>query len=197
AIKAPPRPTFNSSRTPDLSLLHNNGVARPRIVVSMVQTQAQPQHPAQKSQRQKAGEILADFPDLPQRERHRAAGKPALARRSVRALVAAMIIIAFAGMLLATHFYVSRRRGQSGQQQSSGSTSLVGREGKTTRDANLRPEPTMSKNPVGIAEQGSRVKVLDVNNDWYEVQVIEHGRDKINPDSLDRGWVHKSSLVFN
>jgi serine/threonine protein kinase len=192
--KAPPRPTFNSSQTPDLSRLHNNGVARPRIVVSMVKAQAE----AQPKARQNAAEILADFADVPQQQRHRAANKPALARRGWRALVAAMIIIAFAGMLLATHFYVSRRRAQATAGQQSGNPpSLVGREGKTTTDVNLRPEPNTNNYPVGLAEQNSRVRVLNVSNSWYEVQVIEHGRDKMNPDSLDRGWVHRRFLDFN
>lgn len=194
ATVAPPRPTFNTSRVLDLSQLHNNGAARPRIVVSM--GQAKPEAPPQ-TQRQKAGEILADFPDVAQKDRQRAAGRPALAKRGLRALVVAMIIIAFAGMLLATHFYVSRRRGQNTTQQANGSPSLVGREGKTTTDVNLRSGPNRNSASLGVAEQGSRVRVLNVSNSWYEVQVIEHGRVKINTDLVEQGWIHKNFLEFN
>ncbi|HEX8493260.1 MAG TPA: serine/threonine protein kinase [Pyrinomonadaceae bacterium] len=195
ATIAPPRPTFNTSRALDLSQLHDNGAAaRPRIVVSMVQAKAEAPQP---KQRQKAGEILADFPDVSQRERNRAAGNPPLAKRGLRALVAAMIIIAFAGMLLATHFYVSRRRAQNNPPQANGSPSLVGREGTTTTDVNLRSEPNKNSASLGVAAQNSRVRVLRVNNSWYEVQVIEHGRDNMNPDFPERGWIHKNFLEFN
>jgi hypothetical protein len=133
------------------------------------------------------------------KNRERAAPvKPALAGRGMRALVAAMIIVAFAGMLLATHYFVSKQRGQNNQQQSANNaSSFVGREGRTTTDVNLRPDPSTSNTPVGLAEGNSRVRVLSISNNWYEVQVIEHGRDKINPDSPDRGWIHKRFLEFN
>jgi serine/threonine protein kinase len=198
-MKAPPRPTFNTSQTPDLSKLHsNNGVTRPRIVVSMAQRKPDALPPSHQSAKPKAKEILADFADVPEHSRQRVPQRPALARRGWRALVAAMIIIAFAGMLLATHFYVRSRRAQTPTPQQGGnSPSPVGREGKTTTDVNLRPEPNTNNNPVGLAEQNSRVRVLNVSNSWYEVQVIQHGRDKMDPDSLDRGWVHRRFLDFN
>jgi hypothetical protein len=148
-------------------------------------------------QRPNAKEILRELPDAPARERQREAGKPAMAGRGLRALVAALIIIAFAGMLLATHYMVSKRRAQSVAQQPAAPPSMVGREGKTTTDVNLRPEPNTNNDPVGMAEQGSRVRVLNVNNNWYEIQVIEHGRDKINSDSLDRGWIHRRFIDLN
>jgi serine/threonine protein kinase len=199
ATKAPPRPTFNTSRALDFSQLHNNGAAaRPRIVVQMAEKKAESQPQAQTKARQRAEEVLAGLPDAPQKDRNRPAGKPALAGRGLRALVAAMIIMAFAGMLLATHYYVSKRRAQNNAQQAGGNNPVaVGREGKTTTDVNLRPEPNTSREAVGLAEQGSRVRILNVNNNWYEVQVIEHGRVKINPDTLDRGWIHKRFLDIN
>jgi serine/threonine protein kinase len=198
ATKVPPRPVFNTSQALDLSKLHHNGVARPRIVVSMASTKpAAPQRDLLKT-RPNAREILTALPDAPSKDRHRAGTKPALAGRGLRALVAAGIILAFAGMLLATHYFVSKRRAQNSQQQQPATpVSMVGREATTVTDVNLRPDPSTGNNPVGLAEQGSRVRVLSVNNNWYEVQVIEHGRDKINEDSLDRGWIHKRFLNFN
>lgn len=197
ATKAPPRPTFNSSQIPDLSRAHNNGAARPRIVVSMAQTNQEAVRPTKQKSKQKAGEILSRLPDAPLKDRHQATQKPTMAGRGWRVLVAGLIIVAFAGMLLATHYMVSKKRGQTTQQQTSDPSSVVGREGKTTTDVNLRPDPSNNRTPIGIAEQGSRVKVLNVNNNWYEVQVIQHGRDKIASDSPDRGWINKKYFLLD
>ncbi|HEX7998131.1 MAG TPA: serine/threonine protein kinase [Pyrinomonadaceae bacterium] len=197
--KAPPRPVFNSSQSLDMSKLHsNNGVARPRIVVSMAQQKPETLRQDQYKTRPNAQEILTALPDAPLRERNRPSNRSALASRGIRALVAAMIILAFAGMLLATHYFVSKRRAQNNQQQQTNNPpSMVGREGRTITDVNLRPEPSTSNAPVGLAEQNSRVRVLSVSNNWCEVQVLEHGRDKIDPYSQDRGWIHKRFLNFN
>jgi serine/threonine protein kinase len=198
ATKAPPRPVFNSGQAHGLSGLHNNnGVARPRIVVSMAQAKPAASSALQQKPRPKAGEILAGLADAPLKDRGRAASKPALAGRGLRALVAVLIIIAFAGMLLATHYYVSKRRAENNSQQAANSPSMVGREGKTTTDVNLRSEPSKNSASLGVAEQGARVRVLNVNNNWYEVKVIEHGRDNIDPNSPEQGWVHKNFLDFN
>jgi SH3 domain-containing protein len=74
----------------------------------------------------------------------------------------------------------------------------VGREGVTTTDLNLRPVASARENvPIGLAESGSKVKVLSVNNNWYEVLVVEHARPKTDPYSSDRGWVNKSYIKFD
>lgn len=199
--KAPSRPTFNSAQVHQLAQTQHVGVARPRIVVSMVQAEEKNAVAAKQKNGPNAREILDAMPDASARPKNRGratTSKPALAGRGMRALVAAMIIVAFAGMLLATHYFVSKKRAQNTPQQTSNTPpSLVGREGRTRTDVNLRSDPSTSNNPVGLAEQNSRVRVLSTSNNWYEVQVIEHGRDKINPDSPDRGWIHKRFLEFN
>lgn len=43
---------------------------------------------------------------------------------------------------------------------------------------------------MGLAERGSVVRVLDARNNWLEVVIVEHGRPKEDPASLDRGWVN-------
>jgi serine/threonine protein kinase len=200
ATKAPPRPTFNTSQLFDLSTLQQSGVARPRIVVSMPRTKAEDQQLAEQKPRQKAEQILAEMPDEKPKENRRAGSssrKAALAGRGLRALTAALIIVLFAGMLIATNYYVSKRRAQVAAPSGNGTPSVVGREAKTTTDVNLRPDPSTNNNAVGLAEQGSRVRVLSVSNNWYEVQVIEHARVKINPASPDKGWIHKRFLDIN
>lgn len=116
--------------------------------------------------------------------------------------VALMLLLAFSGMLYATFRYVRNARGgetRQQRQQAQGSApgaraGVVGSEYFTVTDVNLRKGPDTSYTKVGLAESGSRVKVLQVNGKWYQVQVIEHARPKTDPDSADEGWVNSTLL---
>ena len=116
--------------------------------------------------------------------------------------VALLLLLAFSGMLYATFRYVRNVRGgetqQQRQQQAGGApvnrTGIVGSEFVTTNDVNLRKGPDTSYTPIGVAERGSTVRVLQVSGKWYQVQVVEHGRPKSDPDSADEGWVNSTLL---
>jgi len=193
---APPRPQFNATRLSEGSPVYGNGPLRPHIVIPVSGSNAlELEKPAP---RQPAREIIAGMPDVPptveegRRRRRRHAG------RGLRVLVATMLILAFAGMLLATHTYFrSRWNTPSAAAPTSKAQSDVGREIVTTTDVNLRSAPGASNPRVGLAEQGSRVKVLSVDHNWYEVQIVQHGRKKDDPSSSDRGWVNKKFLVLD
>jgi hypothetical protein len=73
----------------------------------------------------------------------------------------------------------------------------IGREGVTITDVNLRPVANAANVPIGLAESGSKVKVLSADSNWYEVQVVEHGRPKTDPYSSDRGWINKRYVKFD
>jgi serine/threonine protein kinase len=114
-----------------------------------------------------------------------------------RALVAAGLILAFSGMLLATHKYVTSQWNPLAGITRIAEPPLIGREGVTTTDVNLRPVANVSQDPIGLAESGSKVKVLSADNNWYEVQVMEHARPKLDPYSSDRGWINKRYVRFD
>ena len=95
-------------------------------------------------------------------------------------------------MLLATHRYVTSRWNPLADIPNLPNSFVLGREGFTTTDLNLRPDPSVDNQPIGLAENGSRVKVLAVNSNWYEVQVLQHARPKTDQFTSDRGWVNKS-----
>jgi hypothetical protein len=103
-------------------------------------------------------------------------------------------------MLFATYRYVNNlRRGVDPPSKQQTSTSgaksgIAGNEFVATTDVNLRKGPGSGFTQVGIAESGSRVKVLQVNGKWYQVQVLEHARPKADPDSEDQGWVNSTLL---
>ena len=183
---APPRPHFDVPRQPVVTELDT--LKRPRIVVP-INLEARRQMELRARQ-----EMQAEIERRP-----RQSGSPASSvlpvSRKRRALVALGLILAFSGMLLATHKYVTTRWNPLAPITQN---IEIGRQGVTTTDVNLRPVASSANNiPIGLAESGSKVKVLSADNNWYEVQVMEHGRPKTDPYSSDRGWIRKIYVKFD
>ena len=204
--EAPPRPRFDSRDViKQQSQLRGNGAARPRIVVPVAGAHAQarvnvtPPHSARHPARPTAAPLPVSPRRLDDPNDFTPAEEAEARKRWLRALVALLIIVAFAGVLLATHFYVSRRRAQ--QQQQTGTTvgntaaPEVGREGVVKVSANLRREPDRASNPpLRVVPAGARVRILSVsdNNSWYEVEVLT--ADGTEQDAIKRGWMGKSTI---
>jgi serine/threonine protein kinase len=173
---APPRPHFAVPERREAALNDLDTLKRPRIVVPI----------SLEARRQTA-----------QREKVRAPVESVLpASKKRRALVAMGLILAFSGMLLATHKYVTTHWNPLAPIAQNVEPVVIGRQGVTTTDVNLRPVASSSNMPIGLAESGSRVKVLSADNNWYEVQVMEHARPKLDPYSSDRGWINKRYVKF-
>lgn len=118
-------------------------------------------------------------------------------RRARPFVVAAILVIAFAAMLLATHRYVTSQWNPFVGLSQVSDVFVIGREGVTTTDVRLRPDASTTNPPVGLAESGSRVKILASEDNWYQVQVLEHGRPKTDPFTSDRGWINKRFVKFD
>jgi uncharacterized protein YgiM (DUF1202 family) len=121
-------------------------------------------------------------------------------RRSRDFFVGLVLVLCFAGLLMATGAYVrSWIKARATPQAPITTASIVGREGVTTTDVNLRAGPYFKTDRVGLAESGSRVKVLSIssNNNWCEVQIVQHSRPKDDPSSSDHGWVNRDLLKFD
>jgi Double-GTPase 2/Bacterial SH3 domain len=73
------------------------------------------------------------------------------------------------------------------------------RTGGTNTDVNLRSSPNSSSSKVGLAERGSRLRVLRVDSSgtWYEVEILQHGRAKADRTSADRGWINGKYLYLD
>lgn len=123
--------------------------------------------------------------------------RPVAPRRARPFVVAVILIFGFSGMLLATHKYVTSRWNPFVGISQLGDVFVIGREGVTTTDVNLRADPSNNNPSVGLAERNSRVKISAINGNWYEVQVLEHGRPKTNLFTADRGWVNKQYVKFD
>ena len=72
--------------------------------------------------------------------------------------------------------------------------SEVGDEAETTKDVNIRESYGARSKKVGLAESGSRVRVIEKFATWRRIRVIRHGREKKDSDSLDEGWIDGSNL---
>ena len=190
----PPRPHFETTDVKETIFHEAAAVRRPRIVVplSVEDNHVFPMVPGPKVSQIQTGANNRTGGPLGRRT---VPGMPAT--RGKRALVALALILAFSGMLLATHKYVTSHWNPLATIPQLGDTFIVGREGVTTTDVNLRSEASTSNAPIGLAEVGSKVKVLNADNNWYEVQVVEHGRPKTDQYSSDRGWINKKFVRFD
>jgi serine/threonine protein kinase len=195
----PPAPTFDrESRAPQNSQRHRFVVPIARGGSAQgVLAEAEPgPFPAP---REKADSPARRYQERPPDFGPERRPSPSRARRWG---VALLLLLAFSGMLYATYSYVRNLRGgqaRQGQQQQSpaapgNKTGIAGSEFVTTTDVNLRKGPDPSYTKVGMAESGSRVKVLQVSGKWYQIEVIEHARPKADPNSEDQGWVNSQLL---
>ena len=182
---APPRPHFE---VPALREEVIDNVRRPRIVVPI----------SLEARRQMHAREQMDTIQERRAERARLPVNSVLpASRKRRALVALGLILAFSGMLLATHKYVTTRWNPLAPIAQNVEPVVIGKQGVTTTDVNLRPVANVSNLPIGLAESGSRVKVLSADANWFEVQIMEHARPKTDPYSSDRGWINKRYVKFD
>jgi hypothetical protein len=188
---APPKPHFAPAEK-KADVIDIEQARRPRIVVPIT---AEAKRELEAARKQEAPAL-----ESPNKRRKPFGEKkePLLpASPKKRAVVALGLVLAFSGMLLATHKYVTTRWNPLASVPQLGDTFVVGREGVTTTDVNLRPGANTSNPPIGLAEAGSKIKVLNSADNWLEVQVMEHGRPKTDPYSSDRGWINKRFVRFN
>ena len=202
--EAPPRPHFEVLQIEPV-YADASSVQRPKIVVAVGPAQLTERSANNSAPTKTASEIIAAFPDRKPLASVQRSSKPRplderkmrAASRSKRLLVAAVLILGFSGMLLATHRYVTSHWNPLVDIPGMSNVFVVGREGITTTDVNLRPDASPENPAIGLAENGSRVKVLSVNNNWYEVQVLQHGRPKLDPYTSDHGWMNKKYVRFD
>ncbi|HYW72977.1 MAG TPA: hypothetical protein VE961_18265, partial [Pyrinomonadaceae bacterium] len=119
-------------------------------------------------------------------------------KRGRNFVVGLVLVLCFAGLLVATGTYVRSLIRQRASQQTT-TTTDTGRQAVTTTDVNLRAGPNPRTDAVGLAEAGSRVQVLTLNpnSNWCEVQILQHARPKNDPSSADRGWLNRNYLRFD
>ncbi|MBA2705927.1 MAG: protein kinase [Blastocatellia bacterium] len=188
--KAAPQAHFVPVTSP-AALAFAEAQRRPKIVVPVAEAQAN-------KKLEGRDKVASDPGAQSARMRKAASGRRPVANPRKRAyIVAAVLIAAFSIMLLATHKYVTSHWNPFIKVPAMGDLFVIGREGVTTTDVNLRSDASLANAPVGVAENGSRVKILSTTDNWYEVQVLQHGRPKASPFTSDRGWINKKFVKFD
>jgi serine/threonine protein kinase len=183
--KAAPQAHFVPVTSP-AALAFAEAPRRPKIVVPVAEAQA----------KKKMATFGQGAPPASTRKAA-SARRPVATQRKRAYIVAAVLIAAFSIMLLATHKYVTSHWNPFVNLPAMSDLFVIGREGVTTTDVNLRSDASAVNPPVGVAENGSRVKILATADNWYEVQVLQHGRPKVNPFTSDRGWINKRFVRFD
>ncbi|HEV7843225.1 MAG TPA: SH3 domain-containing protein, partial [Pyrinomonadaceae bacterium] len=189
AKSAPPRPRFNSSQ--ELKESQVSAKERPRIVVRV----AEEEKPAPLAPRQKAREIIEAFSDASLAKPRELQTSPLLSGRFARLIVAVVLVLAFAGMLLATHNYFRGRWPLWGGSSSAATNQKdVGRVGVVNKRAYIRNAPSTGDDTIiTIVERGAQVRVLRVSDDdkWYEVEATFTVG---STNTVTRGWMGKKVI---
>ena len=97
----------------------------------------------------------------------------------------AILLLIFAGGLYGTSAFLRSR----GILPAIGNP-FAAQTGRANTDINLRPEPNANNDPIGMVTKNSRVRILKTQNNWYQVDVIEQGRDRDTPLPTNRGWLN-------
>jgi len=108
--------------------------------------------------------------------------------RTTRRLLTVLIALAvFSGLLYGTRLLLSGLTNLP-----SISSVLSSRDGKAVRDIPLRADSNVRSNQLGWVPSGSKVRIVSENDTWFEVDVIEFGRER-EPDWQTHGWIAKKA----
>lgn len=119
--------------------------------------------------------------------------QPPKKRRLARRLgIFAIVIATFAGILYGTATYF---RGSAAIPQIS--NPFKTQTAKANTDIFLRSGASADTDKIGLVTKDSRVKIVKSQNSWYQVDVIEQGRDKADTGSATRGWLNGKFLELD
>ncbi len=107
-------------------------------------------------------------------------------RRRIRRYAAFLIFIGiFTGLLYGTATYM-RGRGVFPEITSY----FRSRTAIANTDIYLRPAPNTDNDPIGLVTKNSKVRIVNSQNNWYQVDVIEQGRVRSTQPNASRGWLN-------
>lgn len=173
---APQQPRFNTSR--DLRINpHLSPKANTNVVVELDKSQEKnvPAPPVEAEIKKKENAPFLDEYSKPKPKR-------SFLTRTTTFLI---IIAAFAGVLYATHYYLTK----SGALSSISIPFTPQQEAVTVTDINLRAEPNLKAERIGVVKINSRVKILDSQNNWYKIVIIEQGGQTDSGNAPKEGWI--------
>ena len=76
-----------------------------------------------------------------------------------------------------------------------GAATTNGKTGVASTDVYLRPAPNTDNDPIGLVTKNSKVRIVNSQNNWYQVDVVQQGRDSTtSPGTAKRGWLNGKYL---
>jgi uncharacterized protein YgiM (DUF1202 family) len=104
-----------------------------------------------------------------------------------------VLVLAFTGLLYGTATFVRNRMALPGTTTSARNTT-----GVASTDVYLRPSPNTDNDPIGLVTKNSKVKIVNSQNNWYQVDVVQQGRENAqSPGTAKRGWLNGKYLNFD
>ncbi|HSU26498.1 MAG TPA: SH3 domain-containing protein, partial [Pyrinomonadaceae bacterium] len=183
---APQQPRFDTSRVLKLKNPLNEQNARVTVSITDVPPTADSF---------KAVERVEDYWPTPQPEHAEVPDTesfgplPELRRKNHRVLRKAAVftisLALFAGVLYGTSAYL---RGVGILPQIS--NPFAEQTGHANTDINLRPDPSVNNDPIGLVTRNSRVRIVKIQNNWYQVDILEQGRPRDQQLPTTRGWLN-------
>ncbi len=111
--------------------------------------------------------------------------QPKKTRNFLRRFVVFVVLIGlFAGILYGTHSYL---RGRGVLPDFSNPFSKP--EAVALTDINLRSDSSTNNQPLGIVTKDSKLRIVNTDGNWYEVDIIEQGHSLADNNTPTRGWV--------
>jgi serine/threonine protein kinase len=110
-------------------------------------------------------------------------------RRFRRLAVFAIFIVMFTGILYGTASYM-RGKGVLPEIRNPFRTQTA----TANTDIYLRPSPGTDNDPIGLVTKNSKVRIVNTQNNWYQVDVIEQGKTRNAGVTATRGWLNAKYL---
>jgi len=111
---------------------------------------------------------------------------PIKKRSRVRRIAMFMMLIAiFGGALYGTGVYIRRTSLWTSTWNPFHSQTAT-----ANADVNLRTEPNANSDAIGVVTKNSKVRIVNSQNNWYQVDVVEQGRDRTGGPNATRGWLN-------
>jgi hypothetical protein len=108
-------------------------------------------------------------------------------RRPLRRVAAFLILVGlFTGILYGTASYMRGRGILPGISNpfSRPETAVA------NTDIYLRPGPNTDNEPIGLVTKNSKVRIVNSQNNWYQVDVVQQGRNRSSQLNATRGWLN-------
>lgn len=114
---------------------------------------------------------------------------PTQSRRGRRILTFAAVVLGFTGLLYGTATYLRGTNIFSQTSRGANAQTAV-----ASTDIYLRPTPGTENDPIGLVTKNSKVKIVNSQNNWYQVDVIQQGRSASGQGNATRGWLNGKYL---